>query len=71
LAISVAVADPPMPMAGIGPTPRISSGLSPTSTTDPSAMNLSGVIESPVPRNAMVSSTVRKPGTIAMKMIRR
>ena len=55
--ISVAVADPAMPICGNGPIPRISSGLSVASTATPSAMNHSGVTESPLPRSPIWIST--------------
>ncbi|PAV92625.1 hypothetical protein WR25_02622 [Diploscapter pachys] len=58
--MQVASADPAMPSSGAPPRPRISTGLSVTSSNDPSAMNLSGVTESPAPRNAIDSRTERK-----------
>ena len=69
--MQVASADPAMPSSGAPPRPRISTGLSVTSSSDPSAMNLSGVTESPAPRNAIDSRTERKLVGIETKMTRR
>lgn len=71
LAITVASAEPVMPSSGNGPTPTISSGFNPASSTAPSARNFNGVIASPVPRSAMLTSTDRNPVGIETKMTRR
>ena len=51
VAITMAQADPAIPSAGAGPRPRISTGLSATSSTVARIMNRSGVAASPDPRS--------------------
>ena len=71
LAITVAVAEPAMPMAGIGPSPRMKTGLSPLSSTTETIMNQSGESESPVPRRPIIMMIAISMNGIAMKMTRR
>ena len=67
----VAVAEPAMPSAGIGPRPRMKTGLSVLSSTTLKAMNQNGVSESPAPRSPIISSTSMKPAGMERKITRR
>ena len=69
--MSVAVAEPAMPIAGMPNQPRMKTGLSPLSSTTLSTVNHNGVIESPTPRSAMPSSTSSIVAGRPRKMTRR
>lgn len=69
--MSVEVAEPAMPSSGKGPMPRISSGLSTTSSTTASAMKTNGVRESPAPRSTVMTKDRRFIIGTATKMMRR
>ena len=71
MAITVAQPAPAIPIAGNGPIPAISSGLSTMSSPTVSAMNFSGVFASPPPRRPIDSMTDRIVAGIAMNTTRR
>ena len=71
LAISVAVAEPAIPMRGKGPKPAISNGFIAASISTHRPMNHKGVTESPVPRRPMNMRTSSIDGGSARKMTRR
>ena len=69
--MTVAIAEPAIPIAGAGPSPRISTGLRMMSSTTLSPMNQSGVIESPDPRRPIIMRTMRKEAGVERKIRRR
>ena len=71
LATAVAKAEPNIPHSGKGPKPKMSVGVKIRSMTTDIAMNQSGVVESPVPRNAIIISVKVRVTGIATKIIRR
>ena len=70
-AAAVAAAEPPIPMAGIGPSPRISTGLSTRSIATDRIMKINGVRASPVPRSPIIIMTLSSEAGIATKMTRK
>ena len=70
-AAAVAAAEPAMPKAGIGPSPRISTGLRTRSMATLTIMKMSGVCASPAPRRPIMIMTLSSVAGIAMKMTRR
>ena len=55
---------PAMPIAGIGPTPKISSGESGTSATAPAQMTSAGTSMLPVPRITLASAFMSHSSTM-------
>ena len=71
MAIIVAVAEPAMPSRGAGPSPRMKTGLSPTSSTTATIMKQSGVSASPPPRSAIISMVSIRVAGMARKITRK
>jgi hypothetical protein len=69
--MTVAVAEPAMPIRGTGPRPRMKTGLRALSSATATIMNQSGVSESPPPRRAIISITRMSEPGMAMKITRR
>ena len=67
----VARADPAMPIAGIGPKPRMKTGLRMMSSTTFNTVFQNGVTESPTPRSDDEMSTMTNDVGIVRKITRR
>jgi len=70
-AAAVAAAEPPIPMAGIGPRPRINTGLRTRSTPTLTSMKINGVRASPVPRRPIIIMTLSREAGMATKITRK
>ncbi len=71
LAINVASAEPAMPIAGIGPSPRMKTGFSTMSSPTLSTVFQKGVTESPTPRKEEEIRIMTKDVGIDRNMTRR
>ena len=69
--ISVAIAEPAMPILGNGPMPAMSSGFNTMSSSTAKAMKKNGVRESPAPRRMVMTKPSRLAAGTAAKMTSR
>ena len=64
---TTAMPPPAMPIAGIGPKPKISTGDSGTSNTTPTQIASDGTSMLPVPRSTLASAFISQTSTAPAK----